>query len=1014
MDMDVREDHRAYLQVEISNLSFVGLLDSGATHTCLNASAWSRLEAIGYKLTPSRHAKITVACGATAGISGVAHLPVSMGGVVKIIPMLVVPSLSGELILGMEFWRFFELKPDMKTGVCTFPQINMMVVPKDSLSEDQRIRLSELILKFRPKLMDRGLGCTTRIRHHIETGDAQPVKRRYFQFSPKLLEILYAELDKMLADGIVQPSKSAWSSPVMLVPKKDKSYRVVLDFRGLNEVTLKYAYPQPRVQAILDSLRDARFISSLDIKSAFYQIFLTAESRAKTAFVVPGRGLFEFLRMPQGLCNSPATWQRLIDSILGDLQGVFVYMGDIILVTSEFEAHLKLLETVLERLSEAGLTVNLDKCNFCRPELTYLGYVVNSEGLKVDPNKVAAVVNYPRPTCASDVRRFYGLAGWYRRFIKDFSEVCAPLTLLTKKNAVWRWGKEQEDAFRTLKERLVNAPVLRCPDFGKMFTLHCDASNNACGCILSKETDDGSGSHVIAFASRMFTAIEKKYSVTERECLAVLWAIEHFRGYLEGYHFEVITDHHSWLNRLKDPFGRLARWALRLQQFDFTIKHRKGEEHEGPDALSRAFPEPTAVVSSVGVEFAATDPWYRRMVDSVRHHPDDFTNWKLDGEQLYKLVSVGSKLPLQWNKVIPAELRESVFREMHDDPTAGHMGTTRTINRIRGLYYWPGMRRDTKKYVDCCDVCIRSKSTNLKPPGLMGMAKTVTEPFEVVSCDLMGPLTRSNKGNKYLVVATCYFSKFVVMRPLRSDTTQNVVNFLKNDVFLAYGVPRLLLCDNGPCFKSKLFQSFLKSYGVDPLKNFFYHAQSNPTERVNRVIGTMMRSYVVNTHKKWDENLVELQYALRSYTHESTGFTAHRLVFGREVPLDGKLRPIALDPSGSVPLCGPRGSSELAERLGELWRETAARLKKAYETQSRSYNLRRRPVDVAVGAMVYRRNFEKSDAAEGVCVKLLPKYIGPFTVKARMGSLGYLLEDSDGRQDGPWHVQDLKIVPTYP
>jgi len=242
----------------------------------------------------------------------------------------------------------------------------------------------------------------------------------------------------------------------------------------------------------------------------------------------------------------------------------------------------------------------------------------------------------------------------------------------------------------------------------------------------------------------------------------------------------------------------------------------------------------------------------------VRNSPGDFANWKLEGEQLFKLVNVSPKLPIQWNRVIPQELREKVFLEMHDDPTAGDMGTTRTVQRIRSLYYWPGLRRDTKKYVDRCDVCLRSKSTNQKPPGLMGKAKVVTEPFEIVSCDLMGPLPRTTKGNKYLVVATCYFSKFVVMSPLRSDTTQNVINLLKNDVFLNYGVPRLLLCDNGPCFKSKAFQTFCKKFGVNILKNFFYHAQSNPTERVNRVIGTMLWSYIEDNQRVWDGNLAEL------------------------------------------------------------------------------------------------------------------------------------------------------------
>lgn len=325
----------------------------------------------------------------------------------------------------------------------------------------------------------------------------------------------------MLAEGIVEPSKSGWSSPVVLVRKSDGSYRFCVDYRQLNSVTKRDAYPLPYISNILDRLRDARVLSSVDIKSAYWQVPLAESSKEKTAFTVPNRGLFQFRRMPFGLHNAPATWQRLIDAVLGaDLEpNVFVYLDDIIIISKDFPTHVEILEKVFQRLTDANLAINWDKCNLCRAELKYLGYTVNRNGLHVDPGKVDAILNYPTPKKVRDVRKFVGLASWYRRFVPNFSSLIAPLTELLKKNRKWKWTREQEQAMEWIKEKLVSAPILSCPDFNLPFFLQTDASSSGLGAILFQQYADGD--RVIAYASRSLTASEKKYSVTEQECLAV-------------------------------------------------------------------------------------------------------------------------------------------------------------------------------------------------------------------------------------------------------------------------------------------------------------------------------------------------------------------------------------------------------------------------------------------------------------------------------------------------------------
>ena len=355
---------------------------------------------------------------------------------------------------------------------------------------------------------------------------SDPIKQRYYPVSPVMMRHIDAELEKMLADDIIEPSSSPWSSPILLVPKKDSGYRFCVDYRKLNQVTKKDAYPIPYVSSILDRLRGAKYLSSLDIKSAYWQIPVSPCSREYTAFTVPGRGLYQFRRMPFGLSNAPAVWQRLIETVLGaDLEPfVFVYLDDIIVISECFEDHLSILKKIFERVAAAGLTLSRDKCQFCRYELRYLGYVVDRRGLRVDQEKVSAILSIKTPTCVSELRSFLGMASWYRRFVRDFSSISAVLTNLLKKNRKWLWSDECQEAFQKLKECLVSAPILSCPDFSRPFTVQTDASAYGLGAVLPQSYEDGE--KVVCFLSRSLNKAERNYSTTERECLAVVWALD--------------------------------------------------------------------------------------------------------------------------------------------------------------------------------------------------------------------------------------------------------------------------------------------------------------------------------------------------------------------------------------------------------------------------------------------------------------------------------------------------------
>lgn len=420
--------------------------------------------------------------------------------------------------------------------------------------------------------------------------------------------------------------------------------------------------------------------------------------------------------MPFGLHSAPATFQRLLDTILGpDLEPhVFVYLDDIIVISKTFHEHLELLAETFRRLRNAKLRLNPDKCKFCVDKLKYLRHIIDREGIRTDPEKVSAVADWPEPRTVKQIRQFIGMASWYRRFIAGFSKIAAPLTQLTKKNARWTWGEEQKRAFRTLKAKLISAPVLACPDFSKRFILQTDASTSGLGAVLTQQHENGE--RVIAYASRTLNAAERNYTATELECLAIVWGIRRMKSYLEGYAFTVITDHQAlkWLQKLESPSGRLGRWVFELQQYEFDIKYRRGVQNRVEDALSR-YPESCAVKQK-------NCRWYHRIREEVQQDPVTRQEYKIKEGKLYRhiLHTLNFKETSsedQWKLCIPTPIRQQVLQKYHDEPTAGHLGIAKTISRIAERNYWPGMFRDIATYVRNCKTCQKHKASQEKPAG---------------------------------------------------------------------------------------------------------------------------------------------------------------------------------------------------------------------------------------------------------------------------------------------------------
>lgn len=437
------------------------------------------------------------------------------------------------------------------------------------------------------------LSCTNALKHEIKTTSDIPIHTKTYRFPEVHKAEVKNQINKMLEQNIIEPSDSPWSSPIWVVPKKldasnTQKWRVVIDYRRLNDVTIGDTYPIPQITEILDQLGNSKYFSTLDLASGFHQIKLNEADKVKTAFNVP-EGHFQFLRMPFGLKNAPSTFQRLMNSALSGLQGTrcFVYLDDIVCYSYDIKSHILNLTSIFQRIRQFNLKLQPDKCEFLRREVCYLGHVITEQGVKPNPDKIKAVTEYPVPKSPKDIKSFLGLVSYYRRFIPEFSQTAKPLTNLLKKDTAFIWENQHQLAFEILKRKLTSAPLLIYPDFTKPFILTCDASNYAVGAVLSQ--GQIGKDRPVAFASRTLNKSECNYSTTEKELLAILYGCKTFRPYLYGNKFQIVTDHRplKWLFNHKDPGSKLQRWRLKLEEYEYEIVYRKGKLNSAADALSR-------------------------------------------------------------------------------------------------------------------------------------------------------------------------------------------------------------------------------------------------------------------------------------------------------------------------------------------------------------------------------------------------------------------------------------------
>lgn len=956
----------------ISGHPIQALLDGGSTRSYVSAETETFLRSLGIPVIKARHGSVIMAAGQRSIVRDRIRFSVTFYGVTREITTRILPSLTFDCIVGLDFLNAFSIIVDHENFTWWFKNSPEEIIPFERayragsspecngiiiLNEEQNTRLKEVLDS--EIITPVGItGGTDLIQHDIDVGSHPAIRQRSHRVSPKVQEAINAEVEKMLAEKVIEPSQSEWASPIVMVLKPNRSYRFCIDFREVNRVSKRDAYPLPRMDSILDKLRSARYISTIDLSQAYFQVPLTERSREITAFIVPGKGLFHFRRMPFGLTGAPAMFQRLLDRLIGpELEPhAFAYLDDIIIVAETFDEHLYWLRIVLRIIRKAGLIINLEKSKFCCSEVKYLGFVVNENGLQVDPDKIQPVINYPVPTNLKELRKLIGMASWYRRFVPNFSTVMEPLNKLLRKNQPWIWTEEQELAFLELRTRLTTAPTLTRPDFSLPFVLQTDASAVGLGAVLTQSHEDGE--HVIAYASKTLSSAERKYSVTERECLAVIWAIRKYRPYIEGYHFTVVTDHSSlqWLHNLKNPTGRLARWALELLGYDYTIVFRKGALNHVPDALSR-IPEGNPELVAVIVPRPAT--WYERRKQDIINSPKKYPAWKIENDSVYfyrpdPTINDVIRDLSAWKLVVPDDDRNLVLQNLHSEPQAGHLGIEKTYKRIATSHYWPGLFKDVTNIIKRCVTCQRCKVEQRVPAGLMGR-RVVEQPWVVVAMDMMGPFPPSRNGYVYVLVIQDLFTRWMECCPLKKATGKKICEAFEELVISRWGAPEVILTDNGTEFKNHALRELAETYNITHTTTPPYHPQANPVERVNRILKTMIISFLERDHRDWDLHLSEFRFAYNTASHSSLHTSPAFLNFGRNPK-----------PANQLPNQNPE-DLEVERQPPELWAERMKRMRHlrdwvtenvddAFTRQAEQYNRHHRPELFAVGDLVLKRH----------------------------------------------------------
>ena len=903
-----------------------------------------------------------------------------------------------------------------------------------SLAAARQAALAEYRDVF-PEQLPSGLPPSRSVDHKIELVPGHsPPSRPTIRLSAAEMAELKKQLDELQAAGFIQPSKSPFGAPILFVKKKDGTMRMCVDYRALNEITVKNSYPLPRVDELFDRLQGAKYFSKIDLRSGYHQIRIDPADVPKTAFRTR-YGHFEFRVLPFGLTNAPATFMHLMHQTFRECLDSFVlvFLDDILIYSKTLEEHRRHVAEVLSRLRAAKLFAKESKCELFQTEVEFLGHHVGRDGVRMMEDKIQAVKEWPAPTKVGHVRSFLGTAGYYRKFIRDFSAIASPLSDLTKDGVKFEWGLRQQQAFDQLKAAIVRGPVLILPDPARPFVVHTDASGFAVGAVLQQ--DHGRGLQPIAFMSKKMLDTETRWPTHEKELLAIMHALSTWRHYLSGAKFRVLTDHKSLQFFKTQPqlSGRQARWADTIANFDFDIEYIKGEHNVVADGLSRRAdwqpsdskqlsewlvspappqqPQPLPTPSSLAAlassiplveqplrDLAASyaaDPVCRAILQDPASHPRfHIVRGIIHDERGRIFISSGA-----------AQLKAVILRESHDAPTGGHFGAAKTIELVARRFVWTNMHAEIRHYVATCLACQSNKPSTQLPMGLLQPLAVPDRPWQTVTLDLITQLPRSQAGHDAIVVFVDKLTKMVHYAATTTTVSApQLAELFMQCVVRQHGVPESIVSDRDPRFTSHFWRALWAQLGTKLAMSTAFHPQTDgQTERANRTLEESLRAYVDYSQRDWDTHLLAAEIAFNNSVHASTGFTPFYLNSGQHfrLPMDAAVQAAqqAANPT----------SAQRIEQLARDLQRAKDNLLLAQQRQAKYADRSRRAATFQVGEQVLLSTEHLALASAGQTPKLLAKYIGPFRVVRVVSDVSYELALPPSLRIHPtFHISKLR------
>ena len=811
-----------------------------------------------------------------------------------------------------------------------------------------------------------------------------------FGMSPTELETLKEYLDEMLAKGFIRRSQSPAGSPVIFVKKKDGTLRLCVDYRGLNQITIKNRTPLPLIDETLDCIQDAKIYTKLDLRGAYNLVRIKVGKEWKTAFRTR-YGLFEYMVMPFGLTNAPATFQSMINDVLRPFLDVFVvvYLDDILIFSDSLEEHTKHVSTVLEQLSQHDLFVKAKKCEFHVTSTEFLGYNISPSGISMNENKVKAIKDWPQPKNKHNVQVFMGFCNFYRRFISNFSGIAKPLYLLTGKDS-FQWNESCNAAFDKLKNAFTSAPMLKhyvpnAPTF-----VETDASNYALGAVLSQKQEDGKV-NPIAFFARSLSGAEQNYEIYDKEMLGIVKALKHWRTYLKNMSEPTIiqTDHKNleYFTTTKVLNQRQACWSKLLARYNFVIKDKQGHKNKAGGLSRRPDLKPEGGIEALPPllrphQFicATTSTLSGSLVEKISQLSTG--NWALIQTMNSRGIPLVERNGLWFRGsqvCVPPDdtVRQEILRNKHNMPLAGHSGVAKTYDLISRNYYWPKMRQDTLSYVRSCDICQRTKGPQHLPHGYLQPLPIPETPWTSISMDFVVKLPQSTVGEQHfdsILVVVDRLTKMSHFIPCREASNgRALADTLFSQVFKLHGLPQSVVTDWGSTFRSQFTQQVLNLLKIKLKLSTAFHPQTDgQTERVNQCLEQYLRCFVSFQQDDWAEWLPMAEFQYNNSRSATTGMSPFYANYGFHSCMD-------FEPASELPAHNPAGAS-LVEQIRKVQEDLQAKLKYAVACYTEAADKHRLLApDYKVGQKVFLSR--KNLTTDRHCDKLDHRYLGPFKIK---------------------------------